>query len=344
MRIITTKPKIALIILAGRSKSNLIRCFESIKQLDCLPDEIIVVFDIKHCGEPYELPSLDNCRIQGINYIGQGAQPHMRNIAISYSKSDYLWFIDDDVYLEPNSCSQLRLLLENISGINEIGGIVGRIIEETEERILKSFKKWKKPVFVSALRGVVGYFNWEYSDYTYDDHELIISRSGKAYPIVPFTQGTNMIFSKEALLCVKGFDEDLGSGYSSYEDGEVCFAMEKKGCKTIYCNEISLRHLKLPRVGGVARGSADFNFAQSLVRNYAISLLKNDYPSRLKAPFFVLIYGLGHILRVFLHTNGKTLRKESLIYALKSFYYVTKGLCMGLFRVVKTKGIRIGLS
>ena len=45
------KPKIALIILAGRSKSNLIRCFESIKKLDCLPDEIIVVFDMKHCGD-----------------------------------------------------------------------------------------------------------------------------------------------------------------------------------------------------------------------------------------------------------------------------------------------------
>lgn len=337
------KPKIALIILAGRSKSNLIRCFESIKQLDCLPDEIIVVFDMKHWGEPYELPSLDNCRIKGINYNGQGAQPHMRNIAISFSDSDYLWFIDDDAYLEPNSCAQLLLLLESISGINEIGGIAGRIIEETEEKILKSFKKWKKPVFISALRGAVGYYNWEYSDYTYKDHELIISRSGKAYPIVPFVQGTNMVFPKEALLCVKGFDEDLGFGYSSYEDGEVCFAMEKKGYKTIYCNEISLRHLKLPRIGGVTRGH-DFNFTLSLIRNHAISLLKNNYPSKLKAPSYVLIYSLVHVLRVFLHTNGKTLRKESLIYALKSIYYVTKGLCMGILRVAKTRGMRIGLS
>jgi len=338
------KPNIALIILAGRSKSNLIRCFESIKQLNCPPDEIIVVFDMKHFGEPCEMPSLSNCRIKAIEYNGQGAQPHMRNLSILSSESDFLWFIDDDTYLEADSCSQCRLLLESISGINDIGAIAGRIKETVENRRIESLQNWTKPVFISCLRGAVGYFNWEYSDYKYEEHEMVRSRSGKAYPVIPFVQGTNMIFSKEALLCIKGFDEDLGCGYSSYEDGEPCFAMAKKGYKTIYCNEISLHHLKLPRIGGTTRENNDFGFAQYLVRNHAISLLKNNYPSRLKAPFFVIVFSLVSILRTILHTNGKVFRKESIIVALKSFYYVIKGLWMGLDGVARTKGIRMGLS
>jgi len=323
--------------------SSLMRCFESIKQLECLPDEIIVVFDMKHCGGPCFLPDLDHCRVKSIKYYGSGAQPHMRNIAILASESDYLWFVDDDVYLASDSCLQLRLLLESVSAIKEIGGVAGRIIEEIADNTLKNLKTLKRPVFLSIFRGVVGYYNWEYKDYAYNAKELMISQSGKAYPIVPFVQGTNMVFRREALLCIRGFDEDLAFGYSSYEDGEVCFAMGKKGYKTIYCGEIALRHLKLPRIGGGNR-SHDFNFALSLIRNHAICLLKNDYPSKLKAPFYVLIYSFVHILRVFFYVNGKTIRKGSLACMAKSFYYVLKGLCLGVVRVVESRGVRGGLD
>jgi GT2 family glycosyltransferase len=330
---------IALIILAGRNKENLAQCLNSVKALTTLPNELIIVFDIKYHGEPDQISEIPGCELKLISYYGTGYQPHMRNIAIKNCGSEYLWFIDDDITLDPKSCENLKNTLEIINRNSQVGAIAGRIVENSKI----DMTKFKDPIFLSYFRAAVGYFNWDYKDFPENSYQSILAINKEKFLVVPFVQGTNMIFQHKAVLDVGGFDEDLGFGYSSYEDSEICFALSKSGYSTIYCPNISLVHHKLPRISGASRGYEDYGYAKSLTRNYTISLLKNKYPTAATSFLYALLFTLIHQLRVYKYSNKQLISSRSLVSLFRSSTSVFSGLYSGIRVVIRSKGKRIGL-
>lgn len=327
--------KISLIILAGRNSENLKRLFSSISQLTRLPDEILVIYPSESVKIEFSSEIELKTKIKYIPFTGEGIQPKMRNIAIKYSNSDYLWYIDDDVSLIDDSCEKLSCTLIAIHSQNNVGAIGGRIIEEKGN--------WKisvsRPIAWMATKGAVGFFNISNEDFPIDLYEKVFTTNGKSFAIIPFTQGTNMVFRKEALQKVNGFDEDLGVGYASFEDSDPSFALKRLGYQTIYCGEFAVIHHKMKRIAGYSRSDFNENYNICLIRNFVITTIKNKYPSTFKSYYNTLIFCFTSSLR-FTYQMSNRKMVYTPFYFIKSIYLVFKGAILGLNTIISSKNLR----
>lgn len=336
----SNKTKIALVVLAGRDRNNLTRLLDSFRMLSELPDELIIVYDMKNHGVPDILPVMAECKLVGVSFYGNRRQPQMRNLGLKNSESDFVWFVDDDVSLDKNSIKNLRIVIGEINDNLEVGVIAGRIIEEASFDV----SKLVRPIYLSLVRGAVGYFNYDDCEFPKDKYKNITGSNENQYPNIPFVQGTSMVFRRSYLKEIGGFDEDLGLGYASFEDAEPCFAMRKMGWSTIYCGKFSLEHHKLARVGGITRGHDDYEYTSYLIRNYTIALLKNGFPSTMTAPFYLLVFSIGHIFRVAYHINGVRIRFGAIKIFWLSLVAILKGLRWGVGALIQSKFKRINTA
>ena len=321
---------IALIVLVGRDEENFIRCVKSIMGQDTRPDEIIFVYDTQYTKvryrEIFKIYSTDN--VKELEYVGVIKQPAMRNLAIGLATSDFVWFVDDDVQLDSESCRNALYILNSINqNKTNVGGIAGRVIDVEFPR--RKYKK--KPVYLSLIRGATGFYDWELDEYA--KYYKKVSIIDKLYPVIPFSQGSNMIFNRKILLEIGGFNELLGNGYATYEDSEIGFALYKNGYLTIFAPEISLLHYKMPRIGGKLRTDNDLLYGKSLSRNYAISLIMNNYPGRILKFIYLIIFVLVHPIRMYKYfvicNHVWTIRNIFLAYkyvllGMKEAYWITK--------------------
>lgn len=288
---------VALIVLAGRSEKNFIRFMDSLIRQENKPDKLVIVYDVEYTDirlhnifskETSNLPIIE------LYYKGNVKQPAMRNLALKYITEDYVWFVDDDVELDNNSCKKVREIVnKNDCKLTGVACIAGNICDVNVSRQ----KKLRVPVFLSIHRGATGYYDWDFSDYNRNSFKWI-TISDEEYPVVPFAQGTNMIFDRLSLERIGGFNELLGVGYASYEDSEPSMALKGLNLYTIYDPYIKLTHYKMPRMGGKKRTDNDYKYEYTLARNYAIALLINSYPSKSKAYIYLFFFSLIQPLRI----------------------------------------------
>ena len=288
---------ITIIILAGRDINNLKNCLAHIDASKSLPREIIIVIDLNYVS--YDASKnitgiKKNLKI--IEYSGNGKQPEMRNLAIDASKSNFLWFIDDDVEIFSNALNNIDKLIGDIKKNEDIACVACRIDEALQPEIFRKIKKLKIPVTFSLFRGPIGFYNWSVDQPIYKNIKYYIGKSGNKYPIVPFAQGTSMIFRKKDLIEIGGFNVHLGTNYSSFEDSEPSLALYSINKKTVYCDYVGLRHLKLPRIDGSER-EFDQEFFTAFIKNYYMSVVINRYPNRIFSYFLVIFFCLGVILK-----------------------------------------------
>lgn len=323
--------RVCLVVIAGRDSKNLERLLETIRHLSKKPDELIVVYDLKQCKKSIEI-DMTGVVVKNIEYFDDGKQPHMRNLALMETDCDYIWYIDDDVSLEDNSCEQLYKLLKDVDSIENLGAVGGRIIED------KGFDRSKiiKPIDFDFVKGPIGLFDIKSADFPKDLYEVVKGSSGKEYPVVDFCQGTSMVFKRDKLKGIGGFDEDLGIGYSSFEDSEPGFALKKNGIKTIYSGDFSLTHHKLPRIGGVSRGNQQFEYNKFLVRNCIISLIKNNYPSKKTMSFYLVMFCVVQYGRC-LKENLKNKDANLVTVFVKSTFCIIEGFGLGVSTVIKSR-------
>lgn len=327
---------IALVVLAGRNKDNLIRLVNSISQLHTYPNEIIIILDMKNIQETdLELPTIIDKDISYIKYFDNGVQPHMRNLALENTTAEYMWFVDDDVSIQSNAIDMLLTVINDIDDFEDVGGIAGRIIEKKEVK----YKPGTKPIYFSFLRGPIGFFDLEENLFPFHVYDYMEGKSGHKYPIIPFVQGTSMVFKTKNLKAINGFDENLGVGYSSFEDSDISFAFLHRKIKTIYSPNVTLEHHKMLRVGGEGRGYQSYEYNFSLIRNYAITILKNSFPNRFLSPFYVLIFSFVHFFRVIYHINGVSIKRNTIKTVWKSFKTVCSGMLAGAKLSVSGKRI-----
>jgi GT2 family glycosyltransferase len=322
---------VTIIILVGRDQNNLERLYESIVKLTKLPTEIILVVDedvVLNFEESKFL--IDSVRLVFL-YTKNKKLPEMRNLGIQSATSEYLWFIDDDVTLNFDSLEVLENILISLND-NSIGCIAGRIIES------KDFTgKLTRPIDFTLFRGFIGDFSLENSDFPSADYKNFKINESIKLPVVPFAQGTSMVFNKIKLLSVGGFDEDLSYGYCSFEDADPCLALYRKGYKTIYASEVVLTHHKMIRVGGVTRGYDNFLYQSSIVRNFLVVIFKNKYPNILFWPVYILTFTFFHYLRLLYSNNFLKFNFNSLKVLSKSTKAVLRGFYLGFITILKNK-------
>ncbi len=317
---------VCLVVLVGRSEENFIRFYNSLVAQTKYPDRVIIVYDIQYTTirlnnlfRHGKIKDKLNSNIVELEYKGTIKQPAMRNMAVEMSVEDYIWFVDDDVALENTCCSVLLEMIQNDEmKMEKIACIAGRIFDINCE---DSYRKLKRPIYLSIHRGATGYYNWDFGEYKKDIYKWVLI-GGKRYPIIPFAQGTNMVFDREAICSIGGFNENLGIGYSSYEDSEPCMALAQRGYRTIYNPYMKLTHFKMPRVGGAARTDTDLYYEYTLSRNYALSVLSNNYPSLVRKYVYIIIFSLVQPIRIikYFKIENKKINIKTLISTYKSVW------------------------
>lgn len=78
----------------------------------------------------------ENCKITILNQVGFGVSKN-RNAILSYSKADYVSFLDDDMYFEKERQNQVEKLLEQ----NQYDGVRFNVVSDNIDRPIKQLGK-----------------------------------------------------------------------------------------------------------------------------------------------------------------------------------------------------------
>jgi hypothetical protein len=332
---------ISLAVIVGRSKVNLDRVLDSIAEMSDKPDELLLIYDVKNNGITESVKSDLPIKVIEVFYKGDGMQPHMRNILILKSSCKYMWFVDDDVSIAKDSCRHLRNLILSIDHDLNIGCIAGKIIEN------KDFdrSRIKIPIYLNAVKGPIGLFDYDDNEFPKELYESVIADDGKSYPIIPFCQGTSMVFDKDKLISVGGFNEELGYGYATFEDSEVNYALKRGGYTTIYSGCFPLVHHKIFRVGDWSRGNEDYVYNKIYIRNYVITLIVNKALGYLKISVYILGFACVQSIRCIKENYNKDLSLiGKVMVPILAISALVGGIFLGLNSVFSTKFKRVNTS
>ena len=296
---------ITLSALIGRNKDNYKKLENSILSSSELPFEII------HCVDQnivkFTIDDVDD-RLKGITKIlyGYGKQPELRNIILKEVKTDFIWFIDDDVTISTDSIKNLVFLSSTLINFeSEVGAIAGKIIEPKKSNFNKP------PIYMNFFQGFVGDFNFNISHFKNFNYKWFKFSDKLNLPIVDVIQGTSMVFFTKTLKEIGGFNESLSHGYSSFEDSEPLMRLKSDNKIIVYSDLFELIHHKAPRINDETRGFENMSYQISFFRNFIISVISNKYPSFFKSLVFCFVFSLTHFLRCSFYF--KSIRKGSSI-------------------------------
>lgn len=285
--------RLTLSVLVGRGEDNLERLMDSLN-LSVNKEFILqLIFDLNQRDSDFQFENKTDIKVEVYNFSGTHKQPEMRNVALNNCNTDYIWFIDDDVSIFPDTMQKAIDSLDIFEFNRNVGCIAGKIIEE----INYDPESLPFQIGLHPYKGTIGYFGAQINDFSKSKYKFL--KGGKDdFPIVEFVQGTSMLFRVSALNSIKGFNEQLGINYASYEDSEPCFALAKQGYMTVYSDRFPVVHHKMLRITGVGRTNKDIKYNLSVIRNHILSLMVNKYPTRVKSVLFSFMFANYHLLRM----------------------------------------------
>ncbi len=244
------KAPMVSVIIATRDRATVLgQCLERVVAQEGGPSEIIVVDN----SVDHQSTRMVVARFPGVTYMR--ADPNkcnpalMRNAGIQASHGDILAFIDDDTLV---ASGWLESLARAFS-LADVGGVVGRIIEEHTPEI------YTTDIGKFSPRGeIIGNFNNS------------INR-----PVdVQFLHGCNMGVSRAALVRAGLFDPWFGI---SYEETDLSFRVRSQGYRLLYIPNMVAEHIIAPRPHGVTQrsGSLDLRSRYRTVRSLAFLSVAN---------------------------------------------------------------------
>ena len=144
-----------------------------------------------------------------------------RNRGIQESHGEWLVFLDDDAFVEPDYIDNLA---KNLNTNTDIGAFGGKIVPFFEEKTPDWLNPWSMS-FVSAL----------------DKGQQTCEFSSKEYPI-----GANMGISRRVIAECGVFNTSLGRNGSNIllggEEKDIFNRIRQNGYKIIYFPDITVRH------------------------------------------------------------------------------------------------------
>ena len=126
--------KISAIICTKDRPDGVLRCLDSILIQSYLPDEIIIV----DAGQGFELCERLNDwtgkeKFKLVYVRSEPGLPHQRNVGVSESSGEIIFFFDDDIVLEGAYIEEI-IKVFSADPTGEIGGVMGDIYEARVSR------------------------------------------------------------------------------------------------------------------------------------------------------------------------------------------------------------------
>jgi len=220
--------KISVIILTWNSEKYIEKCINSLKIDNNI--EIIIVDNgstdstleiVKKYENEYEL--------QVIKLDKNYGTTKPRNIAISKCKGDYIFFIDSDTEIRPNTLNSLKKVFENEKNV----GMVAPRLRYPDGKIQPSCKR-----FPTILTKIMKFLPFEFTHKVALKDELY-SDDFDELTEVDYCISAAWMVSKKAVDDIGFFDENI---FYSPEDVDYCLRMWEKGWKVLYNPKIEVVH------------------------------------------------------------------------------------------------------
>jgi GT2 family glycosyltransferase len=208
--------KISAIIVNWNGKDVTAECIESLLAQD-YPDLEIIVSDngstdgsIEYIKERFPSARL----IENGKNLGFGAAV---NRGLQTASGDYFIFLNNDLYLQPNSLSELVRLLESDSSI---GAAVPKILYYEKRNVINSF-------------GVLVHYSGMACP------NLIDQEDSDSLEILETACGGIFLFKREVFEATQGFDEDF---FLYHEDHDLSWRIRLMGWKIMVCPKAVIYH------------------------------------------------------------------------------------------------------
>lgn len=143
---------VTLIIPTYHRPDDLENCLRSVLEQTRLPEELIVVDD----GELEAVPLWDELSTAGVHceYVRKNTPglTESRNLGVSMATGEVIFFLDDDVILEPDYLEQIMAVYE-ADAQGQVGGVGGAITNKPKLTPLRALRRlWNIPFLVCGWR------------------------------------------------------------------------------------------------------------------------------------------------------------------------------------------------
>ncbi len=257
------------IILPTYNRANLLpRCIESVLAQSYSNWELVISDDAST-----DDTSLISCKYakmdSRIHYHRNPKRlglPKNRNVAISISKGNLIFFVEDDLILE-RDC--LEILVKTFKKLNSmsrnIGAVAPRLLTLNEDRFNKGplsigYNKVKRENRVCVFDKKTGMVYRNFGIDTEYIQEVADVHSCSLYP-------------REVLQEIGGYEEKAYKGHYTYEEVDLNFRIRKKRYKLYFQPKALVYHSKANK-GGV-RISSPLLTNCYMVRNHIVFVLRN---------------------------------------------------------------------
>jgi GT2 family glycosyltransferase len=301
----------SVVVITRNRLWSLKKCIECLWRQTTTPSEIIVV-DNSTTNETEKYIGTAVAVVY-LHIAGRlGCQPILRNAGIRAAKGHIIAFLDDDGYAEPDWLTEILLCYDD-SGV---GGVGGRIVEGESHRSVASVGRLK------LVGGVESNWNVEANEPFEVDH----------------LQGTNMSFRRSVLEEIGGWDENLASGYATFEELDVCMRVKKRGKKIIFSPLAVVSHGVQQREGGSGRTmNTSRSLAYHVGRNGTYLWLKNFGMKPRVLAAALLINPIIGVLRCIFGSARHPLLSAVSLYGLGGALYHLAGVARGFFMILSRR-------
>ncbi|NAT10279.1 hypothetical protein C4E22_01790 [ANME-1 cluster archaeon AG-394-G06] len=218
------------------------------------------------------------------NAVCQGL-PRNRNVAVSISQGDLIFFIEDDLILEQNCLEILVKTFEELEQRVPVGAIAPRLIDDRDKKDYFQKKDIHKACVIDKKTGRI------YNNFGLESDVLQECPSLHACSLIP----------KSVFEDVGGYEENRYKGTYTHEEHDFYFQVKKRGYK-LYFQSKAITYHKHVDSGGCR------------VNNL---LASECYSIRNRTLFSFKFYGIRsiymiffNILLIFLNTLKYIFRKE----------------------------------
>ena len=216
---------LSIIIVCYNSEKYIEKCIEAIYKVIRTKYEVIVVDNNSSDGSVKILKKFKNIRL--IELKNNFGFSKANNIALKYSRGEFILFLNDDTILLSDVENALNLLKRH----RRIG-IVGAKMLDKNKNYRYSAGYFPEPLRLFFIRTMLkknGLFA----------HGSFLEDNGKTYYKVDYVEGSFILTQKKILKKTGGFDEN----YFMYgEDIELCYRLKIKGYETVYMPSIKYIH------------------------------------------------------------------------------------------------------
>ena len=216
----STVPTATLIIPTYNRPREIVACLKSILKQSRLPDEVIIVDD----GALPEPPQEKEIRQAGIRYHyvrkNKPGLTESRNKGVELSTGDVVFFLDDDVVLDPQYVAEILKIYQQ-DALSEVGGVGGCILNHPP-------RNWKARIRngFEALFLVSGFREGRVLPSGFCvDYGRVAPTAGERID-VDFLSGGVMSFRKEIFDQFRFTDSYRAFGFG--EDKDFSFRVRKK--------------------------------------------------------------------------------------------------------------------